>query len=188
MLRFGAATLNNAAPEADTVIGQKDFTSGFQDRGGAVSASGFDMPTGLAFDAQDNLYVSDYNNTRVLRFPAPLGPSTANPAANAVWGEADFATRAFRGRPPVRAWRARRESRSTRPAICMWRRRMTTACWFFQLEHAGRGGERPRAVEISASTTANADAVPPRFGQALCGADRCQSRPVRKHRGGGFRE
>ncbi|MGB8274494.1 MAG: NHL repeat-containing protein, partial [Alphaproteobacteria bacterium] len=94
VLRFGAAVLNNATPpEADTVIGQKDFTTGYPDRGGAISASGFNMPAGLAFDAQDNLYVSDYNNTRVLRFPAPLGPSTPDPAAAAVWGEGDFTSR-----------------------------------------------------------------------------------------------
>jgi uncharacterized protein (TIGR03437 family) len=95
ILRFSAASLNSQAPiAADTVIGQLNFSTGSADEGAtSISASGLDAPSGLAFDAQGNLYVSDFNNTRVLRFPAPLGPSYKNPAANAVWGEANFFTR-----------------------------------------------------------------------------------------------
>jgi uncharacterized protein (TIGR03437 family) len=94
ILRFGAGTLNNAAPvTADTVIGQKDFVSGAADEGGTISNSGFDLPTELAFDGQGNLYVADYNNTRVLRFAAPLGSGITNAAASLVWGESSFAVR-----------------------------------------------------------------------------------------------
>ncbi len=94
ILRFAASTLNSPAPvAADTVIGQPDFVSGAANRGATVSASGLNEPAGLAFDSQGNLYVADFGNTRVLRFPAPLGPSNPNAAATAVWGEQNFNTR-----------------------------------------------------------------------------------------------
>ena len=98
VLRFNATTLNNAIPpSADIVIGQKDFISGFADQGGSVSASGLDGPIALVFDSQDNLYVSDYKNTRVLKFTGPLKTSSVNVAASAVWGELTFNAR---GVPP----------------------------------------------------------------------------------------
>jgi uncharacterized protein (TIGR03437 family) len=97
VVRFSAATLDSPTPpSADTVIGQKDFLSSSANRGsGGVTASGFDTPTGLAFDAQGNLYVADFNNTRVLKFSSPLGPNAADPAASAVIGQSNFTTRAI---------------------------------------------------------------------------------------------
>jgi uncharacterized protein (TIGR03437 family) len=94
ILRFAAATLNNPAPvSADTVIGQADFVSGGANRGSTVSASGLSTPPGVAFDSQGNLYVADFGNSRVLRFPAPLGPSNPNASATGVWGQPNFSTR-----------------------------------------------------------------------------------------------
>lgn len=95
VLRFAAATLNSSAPvAADTVIGQTDFTSGSANQGSlSVSASGLSTPAGLAFDAQGNLYVADFSNMRVVRFPTPLGPSSQNPVANGVWGPSNLTTR-----------------------------------------------------------------------------------------------
>ena len=91
VVRYPASVLNSATqPAADLAIGQSNLTTGSANGGGPVSASGFDTPVALAFDAQNNLYVSDFGNTRVLRFAAPV---TANEAATAVWGEANFATR-----------------------------------------------------------------------------------------------
>lgn len=91
ILRFNAATLDSANPEADLVIGQKDFNSGSANRGTkTLSASGLDAPAGLAFDQQNNLYVSDFGNARVLKFAAPIGPDAA---AVAVYGQADFGSR-----------------------------------------------------------------------------------------------
>ncbi|HUB31886.1 MAG TPA: hypothetical protein VMA31_02620 [Bryobacteraceae bacterium] len=93
ILRFAAAGLDNTTPPAaDTVIGQPDFVSNASNRGGSPSASSLYDPAGLAFDAQGNLYVADFGNTRVLRYPAPAGGVT-NLAANAVWGETNFTTR-----------------------------------------------------------------------------------------------
>jgi uncharacterized protein (TIGR03437 family) len=97
VLRFNATTLNNVTPPAaDMVIGQASFVSGVANAGG-LSAAAFSTPTGLAFDAQNNLFVADYNNTRILKFAAPLSPSTPNPSASAVWGQSNFTTR---GIPP----------------------------------------------------------------------------------------
>jgi len=96
VLRFPAATLNNLNPPADTAIGQKNLSSNNPNNGAVVSGSGFNSPWGIAFDSQDNLYVSDYNNTRVLKFAAPLGPNTTS-AASLVFGEPDFATSGVSG-------------------------------------------------------------------------------------------
>ncbi|HTP33569.1 MAG TPA: hypothetical protein VMJ75_15425 [Candidatus Acidoferrales bacterium] len=99
VVRFAAGVLNSPTPTADTVIGQKDFFSIAADAGGTVSGSGFDLPSGLAFDAQDNLYVSDGRNARVLKFSAPLGPSNVNPTASAVWGQSNFSSRVVPQQP-----------------------------------------------------------------------------------------
>ena len=94
VLRFSAAVLNQqgSSVAADTVIGQSSFTGNTANAGGASSASGFSVPSALAFDQQNNLYVADYNNNRVLRFAGPLGPSKPFPAATAAWGQANYTT------------------------------------------------------------------------------------------------
>jgi uncharacterized protein (TIGR03437 family) len=94
VVRYPASALNSPTqPAADMVVGQRDFSSGNANAGGQISASGFDTPVALAFDAQNNLYVSDFNNTRVLRFAGPLNSGSANLAASAVWGQSNFASR-----------------------------------------------------------------------------------------------
>ena len=94
VVRYPASVLNSPTqPGADLVIGQSDFVSGSANGGGQISASGFDAPASLAFDNQGNLYVADFNNTRVLRFAAPFTPGSAKPAASAVWGESNFSSR-----------------------------------------------------------------------------------------------
>jgi uncharacterized protein (TIGR03437 family) len=91
IVRYPSSVLSSPTqPAADMVIGQKDLSSGSTNAGGQVSSSGFDAPIALLFDGQNNLYVSDYNNSRVLRFAAPVSP---NAAATAVWGESNFASR-----------------------------------------------------------------------------------------------
>jgi uncharacterized protein (TIGR03437 family) len=94
VIRFAAGILNSSIPpSADVVVGQKDFFTGTANQAALVSANGLDNPLGLAFDAQGNLYVSDTNNSRVLRFPAPFSSGTTNPGATAVWGQQNFAAK-----------------------------------------------------------------------------------------------
>ena len=73
VLRFPAAVLDGrTSPVADIVIGQKDFVSRNANQGGNPSATGLNSPRGIAFDSLGNLYVSDFNNARVLQYVAPF--------------------------------------------------------------------------------------------------------------------
>lgn len=69
------------------VIGQPDLTSCDPDGGGAVNSSGFNGPRGAAIDTDNNLYVADSENNRVLKFDAPL---TDGEAATAVLGQTTY--------------------------------------------------------------------------------------------------
>jgi len=101
ILRFNASTLNNATPPAaDVVIGQQDFVSSAPNGGNtATSASVLAAPAGLTFDGQNNLYVADFGNFRVLKFAAPLAPGK-NSAAT-VWGQINLTTGGYA--PPASA-------------------------------------------------------------------------------------
>ncbi len=82
-------TTNNAS--ADVVIGQVDFLHNSANKGGAVSASGFDNPRGAQVDASNGkLFVPDAGNARVLVFNQI--PTTNNAAADLVTGQPDFVT------------------------------------------------------------------------------------------------
>lgn len=74
---------------ADLLIGQPDFTAGTENSGGAVSASGFFLPQGLAVESDGDLWVTDAFNHRVLRFDNPEANDTV---ADAVLGQLDFAS------------------------------------------------------------------------------------------------
>ena len=89
VLRFPAAVLSSKSPAADLVVGQPNLQSAAANAGGDISASGFSAPMGLAFDAQNNLYVADFQNARVLKFAAPV---TGASAAATVYGQAKFTT------------------------------------------------------------------------------------------------
>ncbi len=73
VLRYAAGVLESSFPVADVVLGQKDFIDVGRNRSGSiVSPSGFDTPSALTFDSNNNLYVSDSGNARILRFAAPF--------------------------------------------------------------------------------------------------------------------
>jgi uncharacterized protein (TIGR03437 family) len=94
VLRFPSTVLDGrTSPQADVVVGQKDFTTGAANHAGSVSASGFDAPVGIAFDPQNNLYVADFNNARVVKFAAPVA---TNAAAVSVFGQSGLTIRGVR--------------------------------------------------------------------------------------------
>jgi len=86
-----AAAFLNGAP-ADIVIGQPNFTTGSSQACrpfGLATAFNLCSPTGVAVDAQGNLYVADELDNRVLKFQAPV---TTGKAASLVIGQPDFAS------------------------------------------------------------------------------------------------
>lgn len=94
--------------QADFVVGQPNLTSNTANATNAPTASSLRFPTvatvtnlsnpasvSITFDGSGNLWVTDYDNHRVLRYPAAsLGAGAANgPAADLVLGQADFTSR-----------------------------------------------------------------------------------------------
>ncbi len=83
-----AESFVNGAP-ADVVVGQPDFLTSTCV---TTAANNFCQPRGVAVDSTGNLYVSDYQNSRVLEFSTPFSrcgsfPCVANANANLVFGQ-----------------------------------------------------------------------------------------------------
>lgn len=74
VLRFDNPAAKGNGGNADAVIGQPNFTT--SDAG--CTASSFNQPYDLDIDAQDRLWVADFNNARLLRFDNPVTQGTAN--------------------------------------------------------------------------------------------------------------
>src|ERR1700690_399310 len=70
---------------ADTLLGQSSFSG----TASGTSATTMNGPSATAVDDDGNVYVSDTNNCRVLRFRAPF---TDGEAANLVIGKPDANT------------------------------------------------------------------------------------------------
>lgn len=86
-----------ALTTADLVIGQPDLkTSQINYPNGVPlqpSNQGLFNPVGVAVDNNGNLYVADYGNARVVRFPAPFSqPAGTQATANLVLGQSSFTT------------------------------------------------------------------------------------------------
>lgn len=74
---------------ANLVFGQLgSFTTGTCNNGG-ISADSICLPQGAAVDSAGNLYVGDYNNSRVLEYNTPL---TTDTTADLVFGQANVFT------------------------------------------------------------------------------------------------
>ena len=73
------------AMAATLVIGQANFTS----FGSALTASGLDVPRGIAFDHAGNLWIGDTSNERVLEFVPAFATGMS---ASVVLGQPDFVT------------------------------------------------------------------------------------------------
>jgi sugar lactone lactonase YvrE len=75
----------SAGESATTVLGQADFSASIQ----ATTASGLAVPLNAVTDAQGDIWVSDVQNNRVLRYSPPF---TNGVAANLVLGQMNFTT------------------------------------------------------------------------------------------------
>jgi sugar lactone lactonase YvrE len=90
VLRFdNASTIPSGSP-ANKVLGQPDFVTGTGNTGG-ISASSMNRPISVYGDAAGNLYVSDRDNRRVLRFNNAAAKDNGDPA-DGVLGQPDFVT------------------------------------------------------------------------------------------------
>jgi sugar lactone lactonase YvrE len=72
---------------ADIVFGQPNFLTGIADNGG-VDDDSLDHPCGVAIDKNDNLWVADTNNSRVLEYDKPTAFGNV---ADRFLGQASFA-------------------------------------------------------------------------------------------------
>ncbi|HTZ83439.1 MAG TPA: NHL repeat-containing protein [Candidatus Acidoferrales bacterium] len=68
---------------ASLVLGEPDMNTS----SGGASATSLDCPSGLEFDSQGNLWVTDYDNSRVVEYKAPF---TSGMAASIALGQTDL--------------------------------------------------------------------------------------------------
>ena len=87
VLRFDAASSKANGAAADGVLGQLDFVTSAS----GTTALKTNGPCGIYADAAGRLYVSNFNNHRVLRFDDAANKANGA-AADAVLGQPDFVT------------------------------------------------------------------------------------------------
>jgi sugar lactone lactonase YvrE len=97
VLRFDHATLKSTTgASANAVLGQPSFATRFS----SVSSYGFDSPSGVGIDSDGTLWVSSYNDDRVLGFHKAASKINGEPAEVILGQESfDHAIRYF----PLRA-------------------------------------------------------------------------------------
>jgi uncharacterized protein (TIGR03437 family) len=98
VLGFADARVVRNGTSADLVIGQagmfRSLVNSPTNQPLSPNESGLFFPLGVAIDAGGNLFVSDWGNGRVLRFPRPFDqPAGATHKANLVLGQRDFTSR-----------------------------------------------------------------------------------------------
>jgi sugar lactone lactonase YvrE len=82
-------TTNNAEME----FGQSDLSGSLPNRGGNPAANTLNQPYGLTVGLNGDLWVSDQQNNRILRYVSPWTAANG-PAASTVLGQAGFTTQA----------------------------------------------------------------------------------------------
>lgn len=90
VLRYGSAAAAASGSVAEAVLGQADFTSSGANRDGDVAGHTLSAPQGV-FVHDDQLWVSDAGNHRVLRFDA-ASSFTSGISATLVLGQTDLLT------------------------------------------------------------------------------------------------
>jgi sugar lactone lactonase YvrE len=85
VLEFDSPSDSN--PTASVVLGQGDFASSICNRGAGTDKNTLCHPAGVAVDSAGNLYVGDFDNSRVLEYDGPLATGIN---ADRVFGHADF--------------------------------------------------------------------------------------------------
>jgi uncharacterized protein (TIGR03437 family) len=98
ILGFKDARKVRPGQKADLVIGQGSDDSRFQrslvnypsNDSTTPNQSGLNAPIGMAVDTEGNLWVADYGNSRVLRFPRPFDKQQQ--AADIVLGQTSFSS------------------------------------------------------------------------------------------------
>ncbi len=106
ILRFPAPFKQTGSILApDLVIGQPSLNSNLPNQGqnapSAQTLSFYNKIAGLAIDSSGNLWVTDPNNNRVLRFPvSQLAPNTSQPAADVVLGQTSANLSSLPSPPP----------------------------------------------------------------------------------------
>ena len=90
VLRFSSANKMIDGAAAEAVFGQPDFTTNTANTGG-ISAATMNLPIRVFVDTAGRLWVSDYNNKRILRFDA-ASTKSSGAAADGVLGQPDFVT------------------------------------------------------------------------------------------------
>jgi sugar lactone lactonase YvrE len=73
---------------ADRILGQPNFQSSSANYTGSVDALGIYNPIGIAVDANDNVYVADIGNNRVLFYRSPI--ALKDRAADHAFGQPDL--------------------------------------------------------------------------------------------------
>jgi sugar lactone lactonase YvrE len=88
-----ARTKLNSSNAADGVIGQVSGTQVSANRGGAVAANTLNKPNKVRGDAAGNIWVTDKENHRVLRYTNPAGQGDG-PNATTVLGQTSYTVNA----------------------------------------------------------------------------------------------
>ncbi len=93
VLRYdNAAALANGAA-ASTVFGQPNFTTSAASPTNGVTGSNMDNPAGALITSNDTLWVTDNNNSRILRF-SNASTKTSGASADGVIGQPNLTTKA----------------------------------------------------------------------------------------------
>ena len=90
VLRFDHAVAIGNGGAASSVLGQVNFTANTP----ALTSSGMARPTGVALDANGALWVTEYDNHRLIRFDK-AATAAFGASAQAVIGQPDFVTNAL---------------------------------------------------------------------------------------------